>query len=253
MNRARKDEANTRSLFPWTEAREITRVSAPDVEVTKVLLCGDQSLYRAALRILVERRDEFRIVAESTCEKSQLERALRDEIDLVLMDHDLCPATKAQLTSLETLLDRFAPRGVVIVTSAIDPQACYTALRHGACGIVLKAHGEETLLDAMASATRGQVLLERAVLTEILAETPHLTNVPRGEQEKIDQLTPREREIAAVACTGLTNKQIAEKLSISEATVRHHLGAVFAKLGVATRSELTAYGYRHYLVEERRT
>jgi DNA-binding NarL/FixJ family response regulator len=168
------------------------------------------------------------------------------------MDHDLCPATKAQLVSLETLLDRLAPRGIVIVTSAIDPLACYTALRHGACGIVLKAHGEETLLDAMASATRGQVLLERAVLTEILAQNPHLTNVPRSEQEKIDQLTRREREIAAVACTGLTNKQIAEKLSISEATVRHHLGAVFAKLGVATRSELTAYGYRHHLVEERR-
>jgi DNA-binding NarL/FixJ family response regulator len=60
--------------------------------------------------------------------------------------------------------------------------------------------------------------------------------------------TPREREIAEVACTGVTNKQIAEKLSISEATVRHHLGAIFSKLGVSTRSELAAYGYRHKLV-----
>ncbi len=255
MNRAGKDEVatRTRSHFPWTEAHELTRVPGPaPVEVTKVLLCGDQSLYRAALRILVQTREEFRIVAESTCERSELERALRNDIDLVLMDHDLCPATKAQLVSLQTLLDRLAPRAIVIMTSTIDPQACFIALRHGACGIVLKAHGEETLLDAMTSATRGQILIERAVLTEILAQTPQLTNVPHSEQAKIDQLTPREREIASVACIGLTNKQIAERLSISEATVRHHLGAVFAKLGVATRSELTAYGYRHNLVDERR-
>lgn len=251
MNRAGKDEAatRTRSHFPWTEAHEVVR-EAP-VEPTRVLLCGDQSLYRAALRILVQTREEFRIVAESTCEKAPLERALRNEIDLVLMDHDLCPATKAQLVSLATLLDHLAPRAIVIMTSVIDPQACYTALRHGACGIVLKAHGEETLLDAMASATRGQILLERAVLTEILAQIPHLGSVPRGEQEKIDQLTPREREIAAIACTGMTNKQIAATLTLSEATVRHHLGAVFGKLGVSTRSELAAYGHRHNLVAGR--
>jgi two-component system nitrate/nitrite response regulator NarL len=104
------------------------------------------------------------------------------------------------------------------------------------------------LLDAMTSASRGQVLLERTVLTAILSEAAQTPNVPRIEQLKIDQLTPREREIAGIACTGVTNKQIAEKLSISEATVRHHLGVIFSKLGVSTRSELAAYGYRHHLV-----
>jgi DNA-binding NarL/FixJ family response regulator len=214
-----------------------------------VLLCGDHSLYRAALRILVETRDDFRIVAESTCQSSPLEYALRGEVDLALMDHELRHATRTQLASFANLLDRFAPRPIVIVTSSIDPQTCLTALRHGVCGIVLKARGEETLLDAMTSAARGQVLLERAVLTEILADTITATpDVPRLEQAKIDQLTPREREIAEIACTGITNKQIAEKLAISEATVRHHLGVIFSKLGVSTRSELAGYGYRHNLV-----
>jgi DNA-binding NarL/FixJ family response regulator len=253
MNRAGKDEASSpRSPFPWAEAHEFARV-ARSLAQTKVLLCGDHSLYRAALRILVETRDDFRIVAESTCQSAPLEYALRGEVDLVLMDHDLQASTSAQLASLERLLDRFAPRPVVIVTSAVDPQACFSALRHGACGIVLKARGEETLLDAMVSATRGQVLIERAVLSEILSEGPLTPDVPRIEQMKIDQLTPREREIAGVACTGLTNKQIAEKLSISEATVRHHLGVIFSKLGVSTRSELAAYGYRHNLVSTVRT
>lgn len=250
MNRAGKDEVPApRSPFPWTEAHELPRRLQP-LSQTKVLLCGDHSLYRAALRILVETRDDFRIVAESTCQSAPLEYALRGEVDLVLMDHELRPSTRTQLASLATLLDRLAPRPVVIVTSAIDPQACFTALRHGVCGIVLKARGEETLLDAMASAARGQVLLERAVLTEILADVTQTQapDVPRTEQLKIDQLTPREREIAVIACTGLTNKQIAEKLVISEATVRHHLGVIFSKLGVSTRSELTAYGYRNNLV-----
>ena len=229
------------------EAREVPR------QRTKVLLCGDHSLYRAALRILVETRDDFRIVAESTCEATALEYALRAESDLVLMDHELGPANHRQLASLENLLARFAPRPAVIVTSVIDPEACATALRHGVSGIVLKARGEETLLDALVSAARGQVLLDRAVLTAILTELGSERNVSNTEQIKIDQLTPREREIAEVACTGLTNKQIAERLSISEATVRHHLGAIFGKLGVSTRSELAAYGYRHGLVRGRAT
>ena len=248
MNRAGKDEVPLeRSPFPWAEAHELPRVHRP-LSRTKVLLCGDHSLYRAALRILIETRDEFRIVAESTCQATALEYALRGEVDLILMDHDLCAATSLQLASLATLLDRLAPRPVVIVTSAVDPQTCFTALRHGAAGIVLKTSGEDTLLEAMTSAVRGQVLLERAVLTAILSENVQMSDVPRMEQMKIDQLTPREREIAEVACTGLTNTQIAEKLSISEATVRHHLGVIFSKLGVSTRSELAAYGYRHNLV-----
>jgi DNA-binding NarL/FixJ family response regulator len=247
MNRTGQDETpSARSRFAWTEARELPP-AAGAIERTKVLLCGDHSLYRAALRILVETRDEFRIVAESTCQSSQLEYALRGEVDLVLMDHDLRTATPAQLASLERLLERVAPRPVVIVTSTVDPQSCLTALRHGVAGIVLKARGEETLLDAMTSAARGQVLLERAVLTAILSGAANAPDVPRTEQAKIDQLTPREREIVRVACTGVTNKQIAEKLSISEATVRHHLGAIFSKLGVSTRSELAVYGYRHNL------
>lgn len=252
MNRAGKDEAHSPpSPFRWTEAHEVPREPRPRGR-TKVLLCGDHSLYRAALRILVESRDdEFRVVAESTCQTTALEYALRGEVDLILMDHDLRPSTQLQLHSLANLLDRFAPRPVVIVTSAVDPQACYTALRHGAAGIVLKARGEETLIDAMTTVVRGQTLLERAVLTAVLAESAQRPDVPRTEQLKIDQLTPREREIAEIACTGLTNKQIAEKLSISEATVRHHLGAIFSKLGVSTRSELTGYGYRHNLVGSR--
>ncbi len=251
MNRTGRDDApSSRSPFPWMEAAEPARPLRA-AEAIRVLLCGDQSLYRAALRLLVQTREDFRIVAESTCESTALEYALRGEIDLVLMDHDLRRATSVQLASLATMLDRMAPRPVVIVTAAIDPRACYTALRHGASAIVLKARGEETLLDAMTAAARGQALLERAVLTEILSDSAPALDVPRYEQMKIDQLTPRECEIARVACTGLTNKQIAEKLSISEATVRHHLGAIFSKLGVSTRAELTAYGYRHSIVDRR--
>lgn len=182
MNRAGKDEASSpRSPFPWTEAHEFARVGR-SLDPTKVLLCGDHSLYRAALRILVETRDDFRIVAESTCQSTPLEYALRGEVDLVLMDHELQAATKTQLAGLERLLDRFAPRPAVIVTSAIDPRTCFSALRHGAAGIVLKARGEETLLDAMASAARGQVLLERAVLTAILSETAQTPNVPASSR-----------------------------------------------------------------------
>lgn len=213
-----------------------------------MLLCGDHSLYRAALRILVQTREDFRIVPETTCESTQLEYALRGDVDLVLMDHDLCPATPAQLSSLENLLYRFAPRPIVIVTSAVHPQACFTALRNGAAAIVLKGarRGDAARRQDQRRARPGPARARRAHGHPLRGRAGARRAARRADEDR--SAHPREREIVAVACTGLTNKQIAEKLNISEATVRHHLGAIFSKLGVSTRSELAAYGDRHKLL-----
>lgn len=164
-----------------------------------------------------------------------------------MIDFDLHNESGHDLQTLEKLLDLVQPRPTLIISSALDSEACQTALRHGISGIVLKASGADVLVAAMDSARKGQVWLDRALLTQMFDDS-RARNATTGEQSKINQLTPREREIVQVTCTGLTNKQIAEKLSISEATVRHHLGSVFAKLGVSTRSELVVYGYRNRLV-----
>jgi DNA-binding NarL/FixJ family response regulator len=230
----------------WVDQR---RPSTPSTEphVMQVLVCGDQPLYRAALSSLIERDDGFRVAGESANDLEDIERALNgNDIEMVLIDYDIMPASGHDVEALERLLDSVAPRTTVIISSGLDSDACQRAVRHGISGIVYKASGAEVLLAAIERARRGQVWLDRTLLPQMFDDS-HSRKVPCGKQNKIDQLTPREREIVLVACTGITNKQIAEKLSISEATVRHHLGSIFAKLGVSTRSELVVFSYRHKL------
>jgi DNA-binding NarL/FixJ family response regulator len=215
--------------------------------VTQVLVCGDHLLYRAALSSLVERDSSFRIAGESSYDIGEVARALAQlDIQMVILDYDVVPDSSHDIEMLERVLDCVAPRPTVVISSALDSGACQRALRHGVSGIVFKASGVHVLMAAIDSARRGQVWLDRVLLPRIFDDS-HTLTADFGEKAKIDHLTPREREIMLVTFTGVTNKQIANKLLISEATVRHHLGSVFAKLGVSTRSELVVFGYRHRL------
>ena len=214
---------------------------------TRVFLCGDQVLYRSAMRTLIETRPDFKVVAESGTGSAAIEESLKTDFDMAVIDFDLVGSPAADITLLESILQRVAPRQMLIISSDLEPEPCQTVMRHGVSGIVLKASGGEVLLNAIDSARRGQVWLERSVLTQMFAEDSPARRKAAIQQTKISQLTPREREIVEVACTGLTNRQIAENLTISEATVRHHLGSIFGKLGVSTRSELVVFGYRHNL------
>ena len=235
---------------PWIDRRRSDRRSGATISsrrVTHVLVCGDQPLYRAALSSLVERDGSFRIAGESSYDIAEVARTLEQlDIQMVIIDYDVVPASSHDIEALERLLDCVAPRPTLIVSSTLDSDACQRALRHGASGIVFKASGVHVLIAAIDSARRGQVWLDRALLPQMFDDS-HSFKTDCGEKKKIDLLTPREREIMLVTFTGITNKQIANKLSISEATVRHHLGSIFAKLGVSTRSELVVFGYRHNL------
>lgn len=218
----------------------------PGATAVQILVSGDQPLYRAALSSLVERDLRFRVAAESTNDRDEVRRVLEhSDVQMAVVDCDVAPAGR-DITALEELLDVVAPRPALVVSSALDAEAWQRAVRHGVAGVVFKTSGPDVLLSAIESALRGQVFLERAVLPQMFDDS-HTRREECGEKAKIDLLTAREREIMRVACTGVTNKQIASQLSISDTTVRHHLASIFSKLGVSTRAELVVYSYRHRL------
>lgn len=257
MNRQTFGEVEPHTLaveIPWVAPEDAPKSSgikglapATSPDPARLLICGDQTLYRSAIRSLIEARREFTVVDECTTEANDVQRALAVPVDMVLIDIDLTCTSDRDVAALEETLGRFAPRPVLILSAGLEPEACQAALRHGISGIVLKENTAEILFAALSNARRGQVWLDRPLLAQMFANSSHIRRSTCTEKNKIAQLTPREREIVEVACTGLTNKQIGERLFISEATVRHHLGSIFAKLGVSTRSELVAYGYRHNL------
>jgi DNA-binding NarL/FixJ family response regulator len=233
----------------WRTPVGTPQAAEPAPQTAQILLCGNQPLYRAALRSLIETHDGLHVSVECRCDTGEMKKALQADVTLAVIDVDLVSSSRDDLAHLESLLQTLAPHPTLILSSSLEPEPCQLALRHGVAGIVLKSNEGEVLLEAIESARRGKVWLDRAVLAEMFADSSHIGKASCAEKDKISQLTPREREIIHVACTGVTNKQIAEKLNISEATVRHHLGSVFGKLGVSTRSELVVYSYRHNLCD----
>ena len=191
-------------------------------------------LFRAGVSCLVHRDPRFRVVAETSNEIAEVRAALAHDPRIVLIDADL------SCDVLENLLDCVAPRPAIVIAAALEAEACQRAIRHGASGIVFKTSDPGVLFAAIDTVYRGQVWLDRSLVPQLFdGEVPPPTNV--------ELLTPREREIVKVACTGVTNKEIAGRLLITEATVRHHMGSIFAKLGVTTRSELVGFAYRNNL------
>lgn len=142
---------------------------------------------------------------------------------------------------------------MILVTGVRAPEEHYRAVQLGAMGLVRKEQAAEVLVQAIERVHAGEVWLEPAMVTRALAEISGQRNLAEQpvdpEAAKIAKLTAREREVIGLIGEGLYNKQIAERLSISAATVSHHLTSIFDKLGVANRFDLVIYAYRHGLAE----
>jgi DNA-binding NarL/FixJ family response regulator len=140
---------------------------------------------------------------------------------------------------------------ILVLTGLSSPEEHYRAVRLGAMGIVTKGEAPEMLLCAIESVCAGEVWLEQGVTARIFSELIHDTGTERQDPEadRIARLTTRERGIIALVGDGLKNKQIADRLNISEVTVRHHLTSVFSKLKVSDRLGLALYAYQFGLAK----
>jgi DNA-binding NarL/FixJ family response regulator len=142
---------------------------------------------------------------------------------------------------------------ILVLTGVRDAQAHRRAFQLGATGLVEKDAAADVLLKAIRKVAAGEIWLDRASTAILLAELTRGEQHEKGDPdaEKIARLSPREREVAELIGEGLSNRKIAERLFISETTVRHHLTSIFSKLEVHDRLELLLYAYRHGLVRSR--
>ena len=140
---------------------------------------------------------------------------------------------------------------VLILTGLRDLESHRQAVRAGAMGIVLKDKAVEVIIKAIERVSTGEVWLDPRLTASLLSDftRPNRPAKPDPEAEKISALSKREREVVELIGKGLKNKEMAERLFISEITVRHHLTSIFEKLGVSDRIELMLYAYRHGLAK----
>ena len=209
-----------------------------------VMLYGPLSLYQGALKCLIESRISNILVDHAIND----EKLFASAANVVVFDRDLEHVTQAELAELTSNLQKLAPRPVLLISGGIHPSVLQQLLRDGLAGVVMRSSPCETLLEAIESVASGKVWLQRDLLAETFGESSHVRR-SCSEAHRVEQLTQREREIIAIAACGLTNRQIANKVNISEATVRHHLSSVFAKLGVTNRGELIIFAFRHGLAD----
>jgi DNA-binding NarL/FixJ family response regulator len=194
----------------------------------RLLLCDDHAVVRAGLRALLSSADGIEVVGEAGSGEEALALAARVRPDVVLMDLQLGDGMDG-VTATRKLTAGDGPR--VLVLTMFDTDADITrAVEAGATGYLLKAERPEELFTAIRGAASGRTALSAPVADRLMARmrSPHPT------------LSEREREILGQLSRGLGNREIARALFISEATVKTHLGRIYGKLGVETRSGAVA-------------
>jgi|SRR6185295_349290 len=221
----------------------------PLAEPIRILLIDDHVIVRAGLRMLIENHDGLVVVGEAGTRVDGLALAEREQPDVVLLDLDM--GAESGLDFMPQLLEAAPNARVVVLTGLRDGDAHRRAVHLGALGLVFKDKAAEVLIKAIEKVHSGEVWLDRSLTATVLSEMSHADDRRKAdpEMEKISFLTEREREVVGLVCEGLKNKQIGDRLFISESTVRNHLTSILSKLDLSDRFELALFAYRHHLAK----
>ena len=208
--------------------------------VIRVLLVDDHAVVREGLRAFLELQDGIEVVGDAADGREGVAAAERLRPDVVLMD--LVMPELDGLSALRALRKRAPEARTIVLTSFLGDDKLLPALRAGAAGYVLKNAPPSEVVRAVRAAHAGEAVLDPVVAGRLLEALSR-------DEEPLDRLTPREREVLVLLGRGLSNKRIAQDLRLSEKTVKTHVGHVLAKLGVADRTQAAVVAVRAGLVE----
>ena len=218
----------------------------PPTGEIRILMIDAHELFVEGIRRLIENEPGMAIIGHASDRMAALEAA-RMGPDIILLELRL--RDEDTIDFLPDLIRIAEGARILIVTGETDPDLQIRAVRQGAVGVLPKTEPASSLFKAIHKIHSGEVWLRRSLMTSVMTGLfKEEASKPRDpEAPKIASLTPREIEVVALIGEGLRNKQIGERLFISETTVRHYLTSIFDKLGVADRLELMVYAYQHGL------
>lgn len=218
----------------------------------RILLVDDHTIVRAGLRLLIESQPTLIVVGEAGTAGEALAATVQHRPDVILLDLKL--GVESGLDLLPKLFAVCDRARVLILTGVTDADTHKQAARLGAMGLVLKEKPVEVLIKAIDRVHHGEIWFDRLLMGDVMAGITRARSNNGGSGANPDALniatlTERERQVVTLIGEGLKNKALAERLFISETTVRHHLSSVFSKLNVSDRLELVIYAYRHGLAD----
>ena len=213
----------------------------------RVLLCDDQALVRSGFRMILETREDLEVVGEAEDGVQALELTWRQLPDVVLMDVRMPRLDGVEAT--RRLVAAGAEARVLILTTFDLDEHVFEALRAGASGFLLKDVQPAQLVDAIRVVARGEALLAPTVTRRLLDRFARsLPGAPEPPAPELAELTDREREVLALLAEGLSNAELAERLFLSETTVKTHVSSILRKLGLRDRVQAVVLAYQAGLV-----
>jgi two-component system, NarL family, nitrate/nitrite response regulator NarL len=221
-------------------------MSTPTTETIRILIVDDHAIVRAGLRMLIDQNPAMKVVGVAGNRSDALALATSEQPNMIILD--ILLGEEDGLSFLPELREAATNSRVLVLTGLRSSESQRRAIVSGAMGVVLKEHAAEVLIKAINKVHEGEVWLDRSLMGSVLDQITQSQEVD-PEQARIASLSTRERQVIALIAEGLKNKQIGDRLVISETTVTHHLSSIFSKLEVSDRLELVIYAFSRNLVK----
>lgn len=215
------------------------------MEKIRVLIAEDEGILRSTLAELLGREPDLEIVATCANGRDALIEALAHRPDVLLTDLVMPRMNGIEL--IREIREQLPQTAVVVLTAFDDDDNLFAALKAGAIGYVLKDASLEQIVDAIRAARTGEGFLSASLVARVIHEFTRIDTMARGQRQLFAQLTRREAEVLELLASGLRNRQIAQRLNLSEKTVRNHISAILGKLHANDRTEAALIASRHGL------
>jgi two-component system, NarL family, nitrate/nitrite response regulator NarL len=212
----------------------------------RIVIADDHPIFRDGLRKLLDTEDDMQIVGEVSNGNECTVMIGKLKPDILLLD--LRMPEKDGLTLLEEMNFDSLPTRVIVLTATEDDRDVVRAMRLGARGVVLKQSATDLLIKSIHKVYGGEIWLDKRMTAEVMKA--FAKSAEGGPRRDKPLLSDREKEIVQLVAQGFRNKEIGEKLFISEQTVKNHLHNIFDKLGVSDRLELALYAIHHRIAEQ---
>ncbi|MBL0387156.1 response regulator transcription factor [Tumebacillus sp. ITR2] len=220
----------------------------------RVMVVDDQRLMRDGLKTILSLEDELEVVGAASDGKQAFEMAMELRPDVVLMDIRM-PSVDG-VTGTRLIREQLPDTKVLILTTFNDSELIFEALDEGASGYLLKEMPTEEIVSAIHTVHGGGMILPPDITAQVVSELKRvreqyaLTQDPAKQSVEpplLDELTEREREVLRLLGYGLNNKEIADRLAITEGTTKNHVSSIISKLRLRDRTQAAIYAVRHGL------
>jgi len=219
------------------------------MSVIRIMIVDDHPLTRQGLRQVLSLEDDLVVVGEAQHGDEVLAKADALKPDVILMDINLPGKNGIELTA--ELKEKAPLVNILALTVDNDQHHVHKIIKAGALGYILKDVEPDTLVEAIKAVARGDAYIQPCLLSRLLSEFRQLMNVePQATPPEELGLTQREKEIVNYIARGESNREIAERLFISEKTVKNHVSSILRKMALGDRTQVAVYAYRKGLMDK---